>query len=125
MSMRSDGFGVAFDFNASKDVTMKRGFRGWEVQYADGTTINESQMDWVKIPKLNIVCLTLHYDGRRWDIEEKEAYFQKKQASVIPGIPDSFQIESRSIGYYEGSNKVMYTVDEHTGRMFMEVKDIV
>jgi hypothetical protein len=99
--------------------------RGWEVEYADGTVINEDQEDWKKIPKVGIKRLTLYYDGREWSIENKEVYFQKKNASVIPNIKDSFQIESRSIGYYESTNKVMYTVDEHTGRMRMEVKEII
>lgn len=104
---------------------MRRGFRGWEVEYSDGTTIDEDQAQWQEIPKLGIIRLTLHYDGRQWDLNNKEVYFQKKQASVIPGIKDSFQIESRSIGYYEGNSKVLYTVDEHTGRMNMEVKEII
>jgi hypothetical protein len=98
--------------------------RGWEVLYEDGTRINEDQMEWKKIPKVGMKRLTLHYDGRRWDIEDKVVYFQKKRGSVVPGVPDSFRVESRSIGYYEGTNKIMYTVDEHTGRMNMEVKEI-
>lgn len=104
---------------------ISRGFRGWEVEYNDGTVINEDQAEWTSIPKLNIVRLTLHYDGRRWDISNKPEYYQKKQASVIPSIPESFRIESRSIGYYENDAKVLYTVDEHTGRMKMEIKDII
>ena len=104
---------------------VNRGFRGWEVEYSDGTTINESQAEWNTISKMSIVRLTLHYDGRRWDISNKPEYYQKKQASVIPSIPESFQIESRSIGYYEKDSKVLYTVDEHTGRMKMEIKEII
>jgi hypothetical protein len=104
---------------------VRRGFRGWEVFYQDGTSINEEQAEWKDIPKNGIKCLTLHYDGRMWHIADKQVYFQKKTASVIPGIPDSFQIEARTIGYYEATSKVMYTVDEHTGRMNMEVKDII
>jgi len=103
---------------------IRRGFRGWEIEYVDGTTVNEEQEEWTKVPKQNIVRLTLHYDGRRWDINDKIVYFQKKTASVVPSIPDSFRIEARSIGYYEGTNKILYTVDEHTGRMQMEVKEI-
>jgi hypothetical protein len=101
-----------------------KGYRGWCVEYEDGSEIYENQAEWSEIPKTNIVRLTLHYDGRRWDITDKENYFQKKRASVISGIRDSFQIESRSIGYYSGKNKVLYTVDEHTGRMKMEVIEI-
>jgi len=102
---------------------MRRGFRGWEVEYADGTTIDEDKTVWQKIPKNGIIRLTLHYDGRRWDIVDKDVYYQKKHASVVPGMADSFRIESRSVGYYEGNNKVLYTVDEHTGKMNMEVKE--
>jgi len=98
--------------------------RGWEIELVDGSTINEDQMDWRKAPKNNIIRLTLHYDGRRWDIHDKIAYLQKKRGSVIPGMDDSFRIESRSIGYYEETQKVWYTVDEHTGKMNMIVEDI-
>jgi hypothetical protein len=101
-----------------------RGFRGWEVEFADGHTVNEEQTNWSAIPKVGIKRLTLHYDGRQWDLVGKEVYFQKKHASVIPGMAGSFKIESRSIGYYEKTNKVMYTVNEDTGVMKMEVKEI-
>jgi hypothetical protein len=100
-------------------------FRGWEVELKDSRIINEDQMEWTEVPKQDIVRLTLRYDGREWNIDNKKEYYQKKQASVIPSIPGSFQIESRSIGYYEGNSKVLYTVDEHTGRMKMEIKDII
>lgn len=97
--------------------------RGWSVEYEDGTIITEAQQDWKTIPKIRIIRLTLHYDGRRWDIHNKGAYLQKKRGSVVPGIPESFQVESRSIGYYEENRKVWYTVNEHTGRMNMEVEE--
>ncbi len=98
--------------------------RGWEAEYSDGTIINENQMDWKKIPKVGIIRLTLYYDGRQWNIENKVAYVQKKRASMIPGVQESFVVESRSIGYYEGNKKVWYTVDEFTGQMKMEVKEL-
>lgn len=102
-----------------------RSKRYWEVEYYDGTVINENQMEWKKIPKVNIKRLTLHFDGRQWDLIGKQVYFQKKRASVIPNIPNSFQIQSRTVGYYEDTHKVFYTVDENTGEMKMTVKDIV
>jgi len=102
--------------------------RGWEIEYIDGTVIKESQMEWKKAPKINIVRVTLHFDGRQWNLENKLAYDQKKRASVVPGIQDSFQIESRSVGYYDVVNekpiKVWYTVNEFTGKMTMEVQDL-
>ena len=99
--------------------------RYWEVEYYDGKVINENQMEWKKIPKVGIKRLTLYFDGKQWDIIDKPAYFQKKCASMVPGISNSFQVESRSIGYYEGTNKIMYTVNENTGVMKMEAKDII
>jgi len=102
--------------------------RGFEVEYADGTIIKEVQMEWKKLPKVNIVRVTLHFDGRQWNLENKLAYDQKKRGSVVPGVPDSFQIESRPIGYYdivdEKTIKVWYTVNEFTGKMTMEVQDL-
>lgn len=102
--------------------------RGWEVEYADGKVIKEVQMEWKKIPKTDIVRVTLHYDGRQWDLNNKIAYDQKKRASVVPGIPDSFQVESRSVGYYDVVNgktvKIWYTVNEFTGKMTMEVQNL-
>jgi len=98
--------------------------RGWEVTYKDGTVLREDQYSWKDVPKKNIDRLTLRYDGREWNIEGKEAYIQKKRGSIVPGFKESFTIESRSIGYYEGNKKVWYTVDEFTGRMTMSVEEL-
>jgi hypothetical protein len=102
--------------------------RGWEVEYVDGKIINENQMDWRALPREGMVRVSLHHDGRKWTISNKVAYLQKKRASMVPGIAKSFQIESRSIGYYdivEGKNcKIWYTVDEMTGKMTMEVQQV-
>ena len=102
--------------------------RGWEVKYADGTVIKESQMSWKKLPKFNIIRLTLHFDGRQWDLDNKLAYDQKKRASMAPGQQDSFQVESRSVGYYDSikgeSVKIWYNVNEFTGKMTMEVQKL-
>ena len=96
--------------------------RGWEVVYFDKTVVNENQLDWKAVKKNQIDTLTLHYDGREWNLYGKEAYLQKKRASMAPGVPESFTVEPRSIGYYEGNKKVWYTVDEWTGRMEMKVE---
>lgn len=102
--------------------------RGWEVEYSDGTIIDEDQTDWSRISKLNIARLTLRYDGREWNIFNKSDYVQKKKASVIPGVSDSFQVESRSIGYYDKVDdkdvKVWYTIKEETGIMKMEIEEL-
>ena len=102
--------------------------RGWEVQYKDGKTVNEKQMEWKDLPKTDIIRLTLRYDGREWNLHDKEAYVQKKRASMVPGMQETFRIESRSIGYYntidDKNCKVWYTVNEFTGKMTMEVEDL-
>ena len=73
------------------------------------------------MPKIEIKRLTLHYDGRRWDLANKEAYFVKTSASMVPGIQESFMIEKRCIGYYEGSSKVYYQINERTGQFKIKV----
>ena len=97
--------------------------RGWAVELSNGAILREGDLDWKKVPKKQIVRLTLFYDGRQWDITDKEAYFVKYRASVVPGIADSFRIERRTIGFYEGAKKVCYHVEEATGRFSMEVID--
>jgi len=97
--------------------------RGWEVELSNGVILRESDLDWKKVPKNQIVRLSLFYDGRRWDLIGKEAYFVKYRASVVPGIQDSFRVERRTIGFYEGANKICYHVEESTGRFSMEVID--
>lgn len=97
--------------------------RGWEVELANGTVIQETQMNWTKVPKNSIVRMTLRYDGREWNIVGKDAYLQKKRGSVVPFQPDTFRVESRSIGYYDGNAKIWYTVKETTGKMNIEVED--
>ena len=97
--------------------------RGWEVELKDGTVINEDQMPWKKVPKINIIRLSLLYDGRRWDLHNKQAYFIRTQASMVPGVQASFTVEKRTIGYYEGAVKIHYTVCDHTGQFNMKVED--
>ena len=96
--------------------------RGWIVELKDGTTLWECDINWTSVPKKGIKSLTLLFEGRRWKIEGKSAYIQKKRASISPGetIPT---IEQRIIGYYEGSTKVEYVVNEYTGNMTMRVLD--
>jgi len=98
--------------------------RGWEVEYIDGTIVNEDQVSWGKVVKKNIKSLTLKYDGREWRLSGKEAYVQKKRGSDVPSIANSFRIESRSIGYYDKNCKVWYTVDEDTGQMNINIEEI-
>ena len=101
---------------------MVKEFVGWEVELKDGKIIKEGIMEWREVPKKEIHRLSLfHYGGRRWDLVEKQSYFVKKRGSEVPGFPESHMIESRSIGFYEGANKICYTVNERTGEFKMEV----
>jgi len=95
--------------------------RYWEVEFKDGTIMREGQLEWKEVPKKAITRLSLFFDGRRWDLMDKEAYFIKHRASMVPGIKESFRIERRTIGFYEGANKICYHVDEDTGIFRLEV----
>jgi hypothetical protein len=96
--------------------------RGWEVELHDGTILCEDSSYWNDVPKVQIKRLTLLFDTRRWDLINKQAYFIRNTASVVPGSQESFRIEKRGIGYYEGSTKVLYTVNESTGEFKMLVE---
>ena len=95
--------------------------RGWEAELIDGTIMTESEYTWKDVPNKQIKRLSLLYDGRRWDLTERQAYFVRNRASMVPGIESSFNIERRSIGYYEGATKVHYIIEEATGAFKMEV----
>lgn len=97
--------------------------RGWIVRLKNGTQIFEGQKEWKEVPKNDIESLSLVYDGRRWDLTDKQAYFIANRASMVPGINESFQVEARTIGFYEGATKIHYTVDEFTGAFSIKAKD--
>jgi hypothetical protein len=97
--------------------------RGWVATLNDGTVMSEDKYLWKEVPNKDIKSLTLHFDGRRWELVGKQAYFVKNRASMVPGIQASLRVERRCIGYYEGANKVHYIVDEATGKFTMEVQD--
>lgn len=96
--------------------------RGWEVLLKDGRVFTEEHYEWREVPKSNIRQVSLIFDTRRWDLTGKEAYFVRNTASVVPGSAESFRIEKRCIGYYEGATKVFYVVDERTGEFKMYVE---
>ena len=99
-------------------------FIGWEVELKDKTIIREGEMEWREVPKKAIVRLSLyHHNNRKWHLTGREAYGIKTTASMVPGIQKSFQVERRTIFYYEGAKKICYHVDEHTGKFSIEVID--
>lgn len=97
--------------------------RGWQVLLFDGTLMSENNTNWKDVPKIKIKKLSLLYDGRRWDLSGKQAYFIRNKASMVPGIAESFRVERRCIGYYEGAKKIHYMVEENTGKFHMKVID--
>jgi hypothetical protein len=94
--------------------------RGWKVVLIDGSVMSEDTCLWKNVPKMKIQTLSLLYDGRQWDLEDKEAYFVLNRSSMVPGFSGSIQVEDRGIGYYEGDTKILYTVNEMTGRFTMK-----
>jgi hypothetical protein len=96
--------------------------RGWEVTLSDDTILNEEICSWREVKKNKIKKLSLIFDGRRWDLTNKDSYFIRNSASAIPGCSESFRVEHRCIGYYEGSKKIFYSINEHTGEFSMFVE---
>jgi len=97
--------------------------RGWVVQYKDGSIICEDEMAWNKIPnKKEIRRVILKWEDRTWSLDDKEHYTVPKTRGYMDvnsaGVANQ-GIDSRSIGYYdtEANCKVMYRVDENTGKM--------
>lgn len=99
-------------------------YRGWIVELEDGTILKEVDTVWKEVPKNKIKCLSLHYDNRRWDLNDKQAYFVLNRASEVPGVANSRRIEIRGIGYYEGSQKVFLSVNEETGKFSIKVLNV-
>ncbi len=97
--------------------------RGWEVELIDGTIINEDNCIWKDVPKIKIKNLALLFDGRRWDLSDKQAYFVKNSASMVPGVQESFHIDQRCIGFYEGATKINYIIDEFTGAFNIKIEN--
>jgi len=96
-------------------------YRGWAATLKDGRVLREDTVEWIDVPKRDIIKLSLIYDKKRWDIENKQAYFIKTRVSVVPGNNDSFRVEKRMVGWYEGKDKLAYVIDEHTGSCKIEV----
>jgi hypothetical protein len=100
--------------------------KGWIVTYENGQTITEYdqngvQTEWNKIPKVGMKSLTIKWNDKHWTISGKAPYIQKKRAWISPGMSQSV-LKYRYIGYWDGSNQVLYQVDEQTGQMKMVVK---
>jgi len=101
--------------------------KGWVVVYLDGTVVVEGDVPWSQVVKRKVASLHLKWYDRFWDIIGKDSYvcFQRKSVPFNPGGgSSSASIEERCIGFYdEAGRKVIYAVNEHTGRMSLRVKE--
>lgn len=102
--------------------------RGWVVEYHDATVVCEDEMSWTKLPnKKDIKRVLLKWEDRIWSLENKENYIVPKTRGYMDvnstGV-SSQGIDSRAIGYYdtEANCKVLYRVDETTGKMNIETE---
>jgi hypothetical protein len=99
--------------------------RGWFVFYENGTMITEDEDEWSHIKKSNIKVLGLKWQEKMWTISGKTSYIQFKRGSVgfsISGCGGDISCEERCIGFYDGNKKVIYRVNDRTGRMTPEVR---
>ncbi len=102
--------------------------RGWVVQYKDDSVVCENEMPWNKVPnKKEIKRVILKWEDRIWSLDNKDHYTVPKTRGYmdVNSIGTGSQgIDSRTIGYYdvEAKCKVLYRVDEGTGRMDVETE---
>lgn len=100
--------------------------KGWFVVCNDESLIIEGEMDWLKVKKGEIKILGLKWHDKFWTISGKTAYIQLKRGSAgfsaSGDMDSSITCEERCIGYYEGELKVIYRVNERTGKMTPTVK---
>lgn len=100
--------------------------KGWFVVYKDGTVSTEDEVTWNKVHKDEIKIMGLKWHDKFWTIPDKSPYIPpfKRGCSTFASsgavIQEVACIE-RGIGYYEGASKVIYRVNEFTGKMRMEV----
>jgi hypothetical protein len=103
--------------------------KGWVICYNDGKVIteyvqNEVENSWRSVPKTNIKSLSLKWMNKHWTIPGPGPFIVPyKRAWNSPGMSENI-IEYRCIGYWEGNNKVIYKVDEATGKMSILVESI-
>lgn len=102
--------------------------KGWFVIYKDGSVVTENDTDWKDVNRGEIDILGLKWHDKFWTVRDRTAYIQFKRGSVgfspAGGVTSDIVCEERCIGYYEGSSKVIYRVNERTGRMRPEVQDL-
>jgi hypothetical protein len=97
---------------------------GWFVVYKDGTLVTEDELHWNEVRKGEIKVLGIKWHDKIWTIRDKTAWVQFKRGSVAfssTGVSYNVDCEERCIGYYEGKNKMVYRVNNRTGKMTPDV----
>jgi hypothetical protein len=101
--------------------------KGWIVTYKDGSIVVEGELRWPQVVKRNIKSLSLKWHDKFWTITDKESYvcFQRKAAVLSAGGgAGGIELVARCIGFYdEKGRKIIYKVDEQTGKMEFLVKE--
>jgi len=98
--------------------------KGFIVEYSDGKVITEDEMEWNKVPKVNIKELRLKWYNKSWSVPGPHC-FARKRGSASPLEP-GMRLEARIIGYFdvENKSKVSYIIDELSGSMVMKVEEV-
>lgn len=99
--------------------------KGWFVIYEDGRVVTEDEMDWSKVKRAGIKTIGIKWYDKIWTLTDQAPYIQFKRGSVPFSLHNEeveVQCTERCIGYYEGSSKVVYRVNEFTGQMRMCVE---
>lgn len=101
--------------------------KGWIVVYKNNEVVVEGEVPWSRIVKKNIKSLSLKWYDRYWTIEGKSSYlcFQRRAAYIVSdGRECATEIVARCIGFYDDEGKkVLYKVDELSGKMSFVVKE--
>lgn len=101
--------------------------KGWIVIYKDGSLVVEGEMPWKKVVKRQIASLHLKWHDRFWDLYGKDSYVCFQRRSIVvssAGEQSSAEIAARCIGFYdELGRKIIYAVDEFTGKMSLRIKE--
>jgi len=97
---------------------------GWFVVFKDGNLVTEDELHWNKVRKGEIQILGIKWQDKIWTIRDKTAWVQFKRGSVpfsTTGVCETVNCEERCIGYYDGAKKIIYRVNNRTGKMKPEV----
>lgn len=99
--------------------------KGWIAYMKTGEVIVEGDIPWNKVVKRNIQSLSLKWHDKYWTVHNKESYicFNRKCASLSQQ-GSYVELVARCIGYYDtDGSKVIYQVDENTGKMELTVRE--